>query len=177
MAVMPPSGSSTRPRLPCLPKTSSSSATLVLAGRFFTRITVLLRSPAACHIQWGKKGDMGFKKAKPSILLTEDFRSNTLCSLTPRHPFPGSKRANTHLENTSYKIHTPVQPPCSTHAHVWRFRLQIHPGTDTGLLLCLQQADRHTISHHTMYFNHPESSCIFKWTEHCKGSITNFKES
>lgn len=103
MAVMPPSGSSTRPRLPCLPKTSSSSATLVLAGRFFTRITVLLRSPAACHVQWGKKGEMGFKKAKPSILLTEDFRSNTPGSLNPRHSLPGFKGANSHLANTSIR--------------------------------------------------------------------------
>ena len=140
MAVMPPSGSSTRPRLPCLPKTSSSSATLVLAGRFFTRITVLLRSPAACRVRWEKKGETGFKKAKSSILLTEESGFQILCSLTPCHPFPEPERANSHLENTSCKIHTPVQPPCCTKAHIWRLQLQIHPGRDRSKLTIIPYA-------------------------------------
>lgn len=48
MAVSPEGGSSTRPKEPWAENSSSNSADATPAGRFFTRITVVLLGAAAC---------------------------------------------------------------------------------------------------------------------------------
>ena len=73
MAVMPLGGSTTRPRWPNRSNIVLISSSDVFAGRFFARITVLLRTAAACN-----RGENSVIVMKSySIIFTINFTSYT----------------------------------------------------------------------------------------------------
>lgn len=116
MAVRPEGGSSTRPKEPWGEKSASSSDTSTSAGRFFTRITVVLLAAAACA-----PGDTSGRN------LNKKSLSESHCKMFRRN------LATTHLTK-GIQTHTIVQQELSSLLDNLGFS-QSHPYCNTSLWL------------------------------------------